>query len=479
MRDGPIWLLKMKIKALGVDLTKYPELTEKADLMKLYIITGKEVAIKVREKKKMTEKMKKAKEDAKSKQKKLAAEKQQKLAIRVKELEEQGVQWAQFKALQEFMSAEKAEAQKRKNELANKHSVAGSASTIAAQLENLEMDEIPMVKVGDASVAAPFTSKMPSIRSCVDIVRQGRCTLVTSIQMYQILALNCLISAYSLSVLYLDGVKYGDTQMTAMGILGSISYMSMSRAKPLDKLSSVKPLTSIFHPSLFISLLGQFTVHLITMMWAVYSAKKYLEPDWKVDLDGEFKPGILNSVVFLISNVQQVTVFVVNLQGRPFMTGLTENRSLLYSLLASFIMTFMFASESVPSLNKYFQLVPFPNDEFRDFIIKILVADVSICFAFDRLMKLIFCPQILKASVEGTTMKDVMSLARTLLVIGFLMNMFLGNNELWDELMEEERRLAEEEALLNATAANETLLTAVKDAVKACVGSQCDGHDEF
>jgi len=479
VRDGPIWLLKMKIKALGVDLTKYPELTEKADLMKLYIITGKEVAIKVREKKKMTEKMKKAKEDAKSKQKKLAAEKQQKLAIRVKELEEQGVQWAQFKALQEFMSAEKAEAQKRKNELANKHSVAGSASTIAAQLENLEMDEIPMVKVGDASVAAPFTSKMPSIRSCVDIVRQGRCTLVTSIQMYQILALNCLISAYSLSVLYLDGVKYGDTQMTAMGILGSISYMSMSRAKPLDKLSSVKPLTSIFHPSLFISLLGQFTVHLITMMWAVYSAKKYLEPDWKVDLDGEFKPGILNSVVFLISNVQQVTVFVVNLQGRPFMTGLTENRSLLYSLLASFIMTFMFASESVPSLNKYFQLVPFPNDEFRDFIIKILVADVSICFAFDRLMKLIFCPQILKASVEGTTMKDVMSLARTLLVIGFLMNMFLGNNELWDELMEEERRLAEEEALLNATAANETLLTAVKDAVKACVGSQCDGHDEF
>lgn len=87
------------------------------------------------------------------------------------------------------------------------HQVESSAAAMVGQLEDLEMDELPMVKIGDASVAAPFTSKMPSIRSCVDIVRQGRCTLVTSIQMYQILALNCLISAYSLSVLYLDGVS--------------------------------------------------------------------------------------------------------------------------------------------------------------------------------------------------------------------------------------------------------------------------------
>lgn len=261
-------------------------------------------------------------------------------------------------------------------------------------------------------------------------------------------------------------VKYGDTQMTAMGMLGSVSYMSVSRAKPLEKLSSVKPLTSIFHPSLFISLLGQFAVHLVTMMWATNTAKQYLEDDHKVDLDGEFKPGILNSVVFLVSNVQQVTVFVVNLQGRPFMTGLTENRPLLWSLLATFMLTFMFASESVPGLNKYFQLVPFPDEGFRNFIIKILAADVVICFLFDRLMKLVFCPKILRASVEGTTMKDVMGVARTIIIIGILMNMFIGNSEQWEELLAEEARLAAEEALNSTEDGGGGIVAAVQDAFK-------------
>ena len=464
---GPLWGLKAKIIALGVDLKKYPELTEREDLIKLYEIKGREVAIQKRAKQKKMEEMKKKQLEAKTKQREMIQEKQRKMALRVQELEAEGVQWAQFKALQEFMAIEKSAGKKRKVEMASKHSVAGSAATIAAQLEDLEMDELPLVKIGDASVAAPFTSKMPSIRSCVDIVCQGRCTLVTSIQMYQILALNCLISAlYSLSVLYLDGVKYGDTQMTAMGMLGSISYMSVSRAKPLDKLSSVKPLTSIFHPSLFISLLGQFAVHLATMMWATNTAKQYLEDDYKVDLDGEFKPGILNSVVFLVSNVQQVTVFVVNLQGRPFMTGLTENRPLLWSLLATFILTFMFASESVPSLNKYFQLVPFPDEAFRNFIIKILAADVLICFLIDRAMKLIFCPKILKASVEGTSMKDVMGFARTVIIIGILMNMFLGNDEMFQEMLAEEERMTAE-ALANSTAeeAGESVMSAVQDAI--------------
>lgn len=305
--------------------------------------------------------------------------------------------------------------------------------------------------------------------------------LLSSLQ-YQIMALQCLISSYSLSVLYLDGVKYGDTQMTAMGLLGSVSFMSVSRSRPLDKLSTVQPLSSIFHPASFISLLGQFAIHLVTMVVAVQSAKSHLPPGYQAELDGQFSPGILNTVVFLVSSVQQVTVFFVNIQGRPFMTGITENRPLLWSLAGTFILVFMFASESVPQMNRYFQLVPFPDEAFRNFILTILVMDLLGTFVFDRLMKFFFARDILWASLQGTRKQDVMVLARTFLIIGFLMYHFLGNADTWDELiaMEEAIRTGVNatDVAINATSCIDGVCEAVKEAVAKTVSSS-SLHDEF
>lgn len=121
----------------------------------------------------------------------------------------------------------------QQRQLKAQQQAAGLADKLTTTMMEQELDENepPRIKLGDASVAAPFTSKLANVIAIPNIIRQGRCTLVATIQMYKILALNCLISAYSLSVLYLEGIKFGDGQVTISGMLMSVCFLSISRAK--------------------------------------------------------------------------------------------------------------------------------------------------------------------------------------------------------------------------------------------------------
>jgi cation-transporting ATPase 13A1 len=58
----------------------------------------------------------------------------------------------------------------------------------AEAMRQLEEDDSQpqLVKLGDASVAAPFASRSASVTSTLNIIRQGRCTLVTTMQMVRI-----------------------------------------------------------------------------------------------------------------------------------------------------------------------------------------------------------------------------------------------------------------------------------------------------
>jgi cation-transporting ATPase 13A1 len=182
LRKLPVMLLKMQIRSLGVEPDNYPELVEKEDLVQLYKVKARETAIKRHKAKADKDKKKMSAAEKKAETWRLNQERQERLMKRAQELEEKGVSWAMFKATQEIYQEEMA-VQRAKQGIVKGGGIEASAGTLAQQFEEMETGDLPMVKLGDASIAAPFTSKMPSIKSCVDIVRQGRCTLVSSIQM--------------------------------------------------------------------------------------------------------------------------------------------------------------------------------------------------------------------------------------------------------------------------------------------------------
>jgi len=118
-------------------------------------------------------------------------------------------------------------------------------------------------------MASPFTSRLPSPAACVEILRQGRCTLVVTQQVYRILAVNCLILSYTLSVLHLHGVRNGDSQATIAGMAMTAFFLTVSWARPMKALAPVHPHTTVFHPALLLSVLGQFLVHLAALAFVV------------------------------------------------------------------------------------------------------------------------------------------------------------------------------------------------------------------
>jgi len=376
------------------------------------------------ERKKKVEEMKKRRAENSKKAQERKAKMMRDVEEETRRLQAQGESWASVKAMKNVVKKMQDENKQKVADAGG--SFAFSAAALAAREEGgLEDGELPMLKLGDASIAAPFTSKFPSIRSVYDIIRQGRCTLVTSVQNNQIMVLNSLISSYSLSVLYLDGVKFSDYQMTATGILLTASHLAVSHVTPLKEISGVRPLTSMFSPALFFSVFGQFAIHLTCMVVAVQGAKSYMDPDFKQEMHGKFSANLINTTVFFIETIQQVSVLMVNYKGRPFQPGLDENKALLHSLGMSCVGLFVLAAEIIPSVNSLLELVSLPEG-FKGTLLTILVVDVVGALLWDRFMHLCFARRLFfesQSQVDATqVLRGCVKVAASTISVWLLLN---------------------------------------------------------
>ncbi|CAF2036704.1 unnamed protein product [Brassica napus] len=246
----------------------------------------------------------------------------------------------------------------------------------------------PLVKLGDASMASPFTAKHASVAPVTDIIRQGRSTLVTTLQMFKILGLNCLATAYVLSVMYLDGVKLGDVQATISGVLTAAFFLFISHARPLQTLSAERPHPSVFSLYLFLSLLGQFAVHITFLIYSVKEAEKHM-PEECIEPDATFHPNLVNTVSYMVSMMLQVATFAVNYMGHPFNQSIRENKPFFYALIAGAGFFTVIASDLFRDLNDSLKLVPLPEG-MRDKLLLWALLMFVICYSWERFLRWAF-----------------------------------------------------------------------------------------
>lgn len=308
-----------------------------------------------------------------------------KVAAATEAAKQNGIETVTSPAAQALLDSQKP----KPNSSAQRQAASLADKMTQAMMDQELDDEPPTIKLGDASVAAPFTSKLSNVVAIPNIIRQGRCTLVATIQMYKILALNCLISAYSLSVLYLEGIKFGDGQVTISGMLMSVCFLSISRAKSVEGLSKERPQPNIFNWYIIGSILGQFAIHIWTLIYIARFCDRLAPRDANIDLEGEFEPSLLNSAVYLLQLIQQISTFAINYQGRPFREALSENKGMYYGILGVSAIAFSCSTEFIPEMNEKMRLVPFTS-EFKTTMTAIMIIDFLGCYCVEKVFKFLF-----------------------------------------------------------------------------------------
>ena len=147
---------------------------------------------------------------------------------------------------------------------------------------------------------------------------EGSCASTVCAARQQIMMLESLISAYVLSALSLEGARSSERQMIASSWLLMIASLAFSYATPVDQMhpqrrwapkgpppclttppqqpasgrspersgprpffspTRQRPLRSLFHPAVFVSMVGQALIHLWTMHEAVTMARDTMGPD--------------------------------------------------------------------------------------------------------------------------------------------------------------------------------------------------------
>ena len=247
----------------------------------------------------------------------------------------------------------------------------------------------------EASIAAPFTSRTPDISCIIELLKEGKCALVTSLEIFKYILLYSLIQFISVTLLILIGSYLSDWQFMAsdLFLITPLAFL-IPLAPANDKLTFHKPVSSLLSFSIIFSMLMQ-TSCVALFQIGCHFLTKYLFPEdtywyflecngtfdkykdlngatpWLEEEEEEDPPlymeCIYNSTNFYISFAQYLILAVIFCTGKPFKKNIFYN----YGLLIFSIIGFIYSEYIVFYVDKFsrkkIHITPYPDDHLSYF----------------------------------------------------------------------------------------------------------------
>ncbi len=244
----------------------------------------------------------------------------------------------------------------------------------------------------EASVAAPFTSRIPNITCVPIVVREGRCALVTSFGVFKYMALYSMVQFISVLLLYTLLTNLGDQQFlyidlvittTVAVLMGwTKAYTRLVPERPPGSLVSGPNLVSIF-TQIFVTMAIQVGAYFYLRAQPWYTPLHPATPETEIVLCWE------TTTIFCVSSFQYLILAAVFSKGRPFRQPFYTNVPFLVSLVALTGFTILLTLYPGPSLAGFLQLMynnynPLVHFEFRLMLVGLAGLNLFLCIFIEK-----------------------------------------------------------------------------------------------
>ncbi|XP_026061849.1 cation-transporting ATPase 13A2-like isoform X2 [Carassius auratus] len=241
----------------------------------------------------------------------------------------------------------------------------------------------------EASVASPFTSKSDNI-SCVPLlIKEGRCSLVTSFSLFKYMALYSLIQFASVLILYTEKTNLGDLQFLFFDlVLVTVLAIVMGRGGPSDELHPQRPAASL----LSLPVLSSLLLHTVLLILAQVSALLItLSQDWYVPVNSTVTgaanlPNMEDTSIFALSGFQYIIMSIVITKGYPYKKPLYYNYWFVGALLVFFALMSWLVLFRHTIIHKVLHLYDINDMNYKLLLVAVAALNFFICYLLEILI---------------------------------------------------------------------------------------------
>ncbi|CAD8078910.1 unnamed protein product [Paramecium primaurelia] len=208
----------------------------------------------------------------------------------------------------------------------------------------------------EASIAAPFTSKIQNISCVVKLLREGRASLVTSFQCFKYMALYSMIQFGTVTLLYFTLSNMSSLEYFYIDLFIIIPLAgTMGQTKAYKKLTQFQPGSNLISFPVLLSVIGQTLIQIGFQTFVYFYMKNQSWYRSGVDIhkdigdvDDHLEMEICyeNTILFLYANFQYVFQCVAFSIGKPFRREFYTNIYFtLWIILAMLFNSYIFLIE--------------------------------------------------------------------------------------------------------------------------------------